>query len=372
MLPSRYAASRAAALIACAALAAAPAAAQVQVTLRPLAPPEAFFVADLMPGSAGARPDLVGITLVMSDPAGTATRAGGAAVSAQGGPAISLEITVARESPAPAQIFRGTTDPFVLQQPVRHITLREMVSRGRDVSITDFTVDDAALDGPGGRSGRLPAGTYRFRVVVRNAQGTPVDEDELRLTFSSSSSRVELLSPGAPADAAPPVVLGPTPRFLWSAAGADPGARFRLRVVKVDDAGSAVEALQSGFAAWDATVAGTSAFYPASVQALPLEPGATYAWQVTRELRTSGGTELVESPIYWFRVGGAGGPALAGGALALRFAALLRALGLTDLQGFTPVGATLDDGRALPLDKLEDLLAAIEAGEVAVLSVRVR
>ena len=91
----------------------------------------------------------------------------------------------------------------------------------------------------------------------------------------------------------------------------------------------------------------------------------------TRELRSSGGTELVESPVYWFRVGGPGGPAAAG-ALALRFAALLRALGLSELDGFTPVGATLQDGRVLPLDKLEELLAAIQAGEVAVLSAQVR
>jgi|GEM_PF-1861600 hypothetical protein len=370
MLPNPHAAPRAAALIACVALAAAPAAAQVQVTVRPLAPPEAFFVADLLPGSSAARPDLLGITLVLGDPAtGAAARTGTAAGAQAAGPTLSLEIAVARESPSPAQIFRGTTDPFVLQQPVRHVTLREMASRGRDVSITDFTVDDQATEGPGGRSGRLPPGTYRFTVTVRDARGAVIDDDELRITFSTAS-RVELLSPGAPADLPPPVVLGPTPRFLWSGAGA-PDARFRVRVVKVDDAGSAVEALQSGFPAWDATVTGTSAFYPASVEALRLEPGATYAWQVTRELSTSGGTERVESPIYWFRVGGAGG-APAAGALELRFAALLRALGLSELAGFTPVGATLEDGRPLPLDRLEELLAAIEAGEVAVLSVRVR
>jgi hypothetical protein len=369
MHPTRYAALRAAALIACAALAATPAAAQVQVTLRPLGPPEAFFVADLLPGSSGARPDLIGITLIAGGPAtGDAVRAATAGAQAAG-PTLSLEITVARESPSPAQIFRGTTDAFVLSQPVRQVTLRELASRGRDVSITDFTVNDEALGGAGGRSGRLPAGTYLFRVVVHDTHGGAVDSDELRLTFSSAS-RVELLSPGAPADMAPPVVLGPTPRFLWS--GGDPGARYRLRVVKVDDSGSAVEAVQSGFPSWDAAVTGTSAFYPASVEALRLEPGATYAWQVTREVRTSGGTELVESPIYWFRVGGAGVPGAGGGALELRFAALLRALGLSELAGFTPVSATLDDGRPVPLDRLEALLTAIQAGEVAVLSVRVR
>jgi hypothetical protein len=363
MPPSRYAAFRAAPLIV-AAIVAAPAAAQVQVTLRPLAPPEAFFVADLMPGSAGARPDLIGITLVQGPITGDAARAAT-------GPTISLEITVTRESPSPAQIFRGTTDPFVLSEPVRHLTLRDLASRGRDVSITDFEVNDEALNGPGGRTGRLQPGTYLFRVTVHDSRGGAGDSDELRISFTSPS-RVELLSPGGPADVAPPVVLGPTPRFVWSGDGAVPDARYRLRVVKVEGGGSAVEALQGGFPAWDAIINGTSALYPASVEALRLESGATYAWQVTRELRTSGGTEVVESPIYWFRVGGAGGRPPASGGLELRFAALLRALGLTELEGFTPVGATLEDGRPFPLDKLEDLLTAIAAGEVSVLSVRVR
>lgn len=354
MLPLRHAASRSAALIFCAVLST-PAAAQVQVSLRPLAPPEAFFVADLMPGSAGVRPDLVGITLVSGGHVGQT---------------ISLEFTVARESPSPAQIFRGTTNPFVLSQAVRQLTVRDLASRGRDVSITDFTVNDQALEGASGRTGRLPAGTYLFRVVVHDQAGNAVDDDELRIGISGSS-RVELLSPGGPADLPPPEVLGPTPRFLWSADDGAATARYRLRVVKVDGAGSAAEALQTGFPAWDATLTGTSAFYPASAQALRLEPGATYAWQVTRELGTTGGTELVESPIYWFRVGGPGGQPAAG-TLGVRWAALLRALGLTELEGFTPVGATLDDGRVLPLDKLEELLQAIQAGEVAVLNVRVR
>ena len=55
------------------------------------------------------------------------------------------------------------------------------------------------------------------------------------------------------------MVSQPTPRFLWSADGEVPGARYRIRVVKVDGA-SAVAALQSGFPAWEATITGTSAF----------------------------------------------------------------------------------------------------------------
>ncbi len=355
MKRSRYTALPAAALLVSAALAT-PAASQVQVTLRPLAPVEAFYLADLLPGSAGVRPDLIGITLLSPERVGQT---------------VSLEIVVARESPSPVEIFRGTTNSFVLQQAVRHITTRDLVARGRDVSITDFTVNEAAIEGPA-RSGRLPAGTYLFTLRVRTASGAPLDDDQLRLTFTSSS-RVELLSPGAPADVPPPVVPGPPPRFLWSADGDAPAARYRLRVVQVDPAaGSAIEALQAGFPAWETTVAGTSAIYPASVEALRLEPGATYAWQVTREVATSGGDEPIESSIYWFRVGGAGGPSPAAGGLGLHFAALLRALGLTELNGFTPVGATLEDGRPVPLPALEQLLAAIAAGEVAVLNVRVR
>jgi hypothetical protein len=370
MSSSRCAALRVSALLACAGLAAAPAAAQVQVTLRPLAPPEAFFVADLLPGSSAARPDLIGITLVSSttSPPVAGSRS---PTTANLNETISLEIVVSRESPSPAEIFRGTTGQFTMTQPIRHLTVRDLASSGRDVSITDFTVNDEALGGTAGRSGRLQPGTYLFRVIVHDSRGGTGDSDELRITFTSPS-RVELLAPGSSTDISPPTVLGPTPRFLWSADGEAPGARYRLRVVKVDDRGSAVEAVQSGFPAWDATVTGTSVFYPASAQALRLEPGATYAWQITRELRTSGGVELVESPIYWFRVGGAGAPSPAAGALAMRLAALLRALGLSGLEGFSPIGATTEDGQVISLEKLEELLAAIEAGEIAVLDARVR
>src|SRR3954463_6174036 len=127
MRPLRYAAATAAGL-ACTAPAAAQRA-EVQVSLRPLAPLDAFYLADLVPGTAASRPELLGITLVTvpltaynrsPDKVGSAAAQPGAAVTDGGGPAISLEIVVAREAPSPAQIFRGTTDPFVLSVPVRH------------------------------------------------------------------------------------------------------------------------------------------------------------------------------------------------------------------------------------------------------------
>lgn len=333
------------------------AAAQVQVAIRQLAPVEAIFIADLLPGDAALRADLIGITLVNS---------GGQPKT------LVMELGVSREDPSPMDIFRGTTDPFVLQEPVRHLTTRDLAASGGDYAITDYTVDDAALDDEALRTGRLPEGTYLFTVAVRTPEGVLVDRDELRVTISYTS-RVDLLSPGIAADAGtPPVVPGPTPRFLWSADGESASARYRLRVVQVDGAASPVEAMQAGFPVWETVTSATSAMYPASVQALRLEPGATYAWQVTRELGTSGGDEPVESPIWWFRMDGAGSAGAGAGTLDLRWAALLRALGLSELEGFTPVSARLEDGRVIPLQTLEELLAAIEAGEISVLSVRVR
>ncbi|HEX6372522.1 MAG TPA: hypothetical protein VF006_26615 [Longimicrobium sp.] len=337
-----------------ASLAPASASAQVQVSIRRLAPVEAIFLADLLPGDAGLRPDLLGITLVSQD----ASRP------------VVMEIEVAREEPSPLELFRGTTDPFVVREPVRHLTSRDLATDGSEFAITGHTVNEDVLEDAGLRSGRLPAGTYRFTVTLRSQEGAVLDSDELLITLAYAS-RVDLLSPGIQADAGPPPgVPGPTPRFLWSADGESAGARYRLRVVRVDGEGSAVEAVQAGFPVWETVTPATSALYPASAQALRLEPGGTYAWQVTRELGTSGGDEPIESPVYWFRIEGTGA---AGEAADPGFAILLRSLGLSpELDGFTPVGARLQDGRVIPLQELEALLAAIAAGEIPILSVRVQ
>jgi hypothetical protein len=335
-------------------LAPASATAQVQVSIRRLAPVEAIFLADLLPGGPGARAELLGITLLSQDPS----------------LAVVMELAVARVDPSPLELFRGTTDPFVAREPVRHLTSRDLATPGSPFAITEHTVNVDALDGAGLRSGRLPAGTYRFTVTLRSREGDVLDRDELWITLGHVA-RVELLSPGAPADAGPPpVVPGPTPRFLWSSDGESSAARYRLRVVRVDGEGTAVEAVQAGFPAWETLTPATSALYPASAQALPLEPGGTYAWQVTRELGTSGGAEPIESPIYWFRIDGTGAVQ---GAADPAFATLLRALGLSpELDGFAPVGARLADGRTISLQELEALLAAVAAGEIPVLSVRVQ
>jgi hypothetical protein len=174
------------------------------------------------------------------------------------------------------------------------------------------------------------------------------------------------------------VVTTPSPRFLWTPdqeiTGAGAGG-YRVTVARADGAASGEEAIQ-GFASWQTVTTATTAFYPGSAEALPLEPGATYAWQVTREVRTSAGIETLESPIYWFRMADAGGGATerasADKAVAQRVEQLAAMLGISELTGKWAVASVMVDGRAAPLDGVSDLLAAIAAGQVQVISIRVR
>src|SRR5690606_32473210 len=94
----------------------------------------------------------------------------------------------------------------------------------------------------------------------------------------------------------PEVLTNPNPRFVWSGDGGAPagGGEYRVRVVPVEGAASAEDAIQ-GFASWEGTASVPTAIYPGAVSAIPLLPGGTYAWQVVREVRTSTGIERLAS-----------------------------------------------------------------------------
>jgi hypothetical protein len=287
---------------------------------------------------------------------------------------VSLEVRVAMEQPFQRQIFVGTTDPFVLQG-VRRITNRDLTRRGSDVAFDDYDVGDidAVVE-----TGRLPAGTYLVTATVRTPNGVSRGSGNLRLVVGAPT-RIDLIGPGVRVGDAPQIVTTPSPRFLWTSDGASSGlgtATYALRVVRADGAASAEEAMQ-GFASWQTVTSQTSAIYPGSAAALPLEAGGTYAWQVTREVRTSDGAERIESPIYWFTMaasasGNTGVGSAADRAMRSRLEQLYRALGLAELLGYYTVTGLTVDGRGLPVDGVEELLAAIVAGEVPLISIRVR
>ena len=336
----------------------APAQAQVQVSVRTVYLAETIFISDLTPTTTRKPVDLLAFTVV--GPPGGAQQ-------------VQLQVTVTRERPAAAEIFRGTSGFFALNAGPKHFTSGDLFARGRDVSITDYTI--AGEGDPGktvGHSGRLPAGTYVIALDVLNTQGVRIGGGEARLEVGNPT-RLALIAPGAPVSSAPPTVNTPALRFVWSPDGPTAGNLYKVRVVRTNGAVSGEEAMQ-GRASWEGVTTNTSELYPASATAIPLEPGATYAWQVTREVRSSGGVELIQSPIFWFRVGGMARTTSASGedAFALRLTELLRMLGMADqVAGYRPVSAKAD-GQPIALATLEQLLAAIAAGEVALISAIVR
>ena len=339
------------------------AASQVAVTMQWVYPVESMFIADFTPYSVGRNPDFLALTLV--EGAGRAQ-------------SVVLDVTIEREAPQRTLMFTGSSDPFLLQG-VRRLTNRDLTTTGSDVALDHYDIADAAE--PLVETGRLPAGTYLFTARVRAEVGLELGSAQLRLEIGNPS-RIEPLGPGTLVGDAPTVVTTPSPRFLWSTDGAigAAAATYTLKVVRADGAASAEEAMQ-GFASWQTVTSATSAIYPGSAAALPLEAGGTYAWQVTRDVRTTAGVERVESPIYWFTVSasasGTSGASTSLGsaaerAMRSRLEQLYRALGLAELTGFYRVTGLTVDGRSMPIDGVEELLAAIAAGEVPLISIRVR
>ena len=348
-------------------LAAWPVGAQVVVTVQWLYPIETLYVADLAQYAAGRQPDFLSINLLSA-----------------GTPKVVLEVSLTRESPDQSLIFKGSTDPFDLRETMLRLTNRDLSCDNCAYAIVHGDVS-AEFEDILTQTGRFPAGTYV--ITVRVLSPPPMDPP-MELGFGETSlslvnpTRLELLTPGRLFGETPEIVTTRNPRFQWStdAGLALAGSDYRIRVVPADGSASAEDAIQ-GFATWEERTTATMVVYPGAASAIPLEPGRTYAWQVVRELRTSTGTELLASPIYWFRMAAAtddaagtgrrGSAADAGAAVQLN--QLGQALGLGNrLDGFRPTGQIIVDGRPMAVERLEELLQALLAGEIAVQSVTVR
>jgi hypothetical protein len=350
-------------------LSASKAAAQVGVQLQWIYPVETLLLADFSSqGSVTRSPDVLAITL--TQPSGRTQ-------------SVVLELTVRQTRPRNSVIVSGHTRSTgqlaTLTDPVTRLTNKDFV-QGR-FEITDYDLTDA-FEELLTQGSRLPAGSYVFTVVVKSPTGIVLGQSDITLELSNTRS-IQLVAPGALVGQAPTIVNTATPRFTWSPDEASDvlgSPLYSLRIVKADGAASGEEAMD-GFASWETVTSNTTAFYPASAEALPLEAGATYAWQVVREIRTSTGVDRIESPIYWFQVaanvGGRGGSG-ADDTFIKRLMDLATRLGFAGQLGTTDgsqptwtVSSVTVDGRPVAIEGVEELLRAIAAGEVRVISVRI-
>lgn len=340
----------------------------VNVSAQLLYTVETVYAADFVPENVGQQPDF--ISIVLQNGSTQPQR-------------IILRVTIRQEVPRSVQLFTGSSKAFTLASGVRRITNRDLSNDKSDVVLEDYDVSSEAddINDQVLHSGRFPSGLYVFIIEALNGTTrAALGRAEVRLDLDNPS-RVELLSPGRPFGETPELLTNPAPRFQWTSdvGLSKTGGSFRIKVVPADGAASPEEAMQQ-FPNWDATVTATTALYPGSVSAKPLEAGKTYAWQVTREVKTSGGSQYINSPIYWFKMAGAqqtntptNQPAAADLGATVQLEQLGRSLGLGgDLAGFKPTGAMTVDGKSVSAENLEALLRAILAGQVTVRSITVR
>ena len=359
-------------LIAVGVLSASAAQAQVSVVITWHQPDiRSFYLSDFSPTDTGSHPDLFTVGLVNS---------GGVPVS------VELELEIRRET---SVLLQARTGAFTLDPGPRLLTNRELPRTEQEYTLKDYEITDTAenLAERTLQTGLLPSGRYTFELRAFAGGTQSLLGSGNHVITVSNPSRVDLIAPGSSFGATLPVVATLNPQFFWTSDALEPGttaagqptllaARFRLRVVKVDDASSGEEAIQR-FPVWEQIAEGrTNEFYPSSVQAIPLEPGATYAWQVERLVVTSGGTREIESDIYWFQIEDPGAGVFGAGVdqeVQNMMEQISDLQGMGDqLKGYQPAGQVLVDGVPVNTNALKELLARIVQGQVQVTSIIIR
>lgn len=300
---------------------------------------------------------------------------------------VSLKVTLRIENLATLQLGGSTlawaqSQPFTIEaSEMLQISNRDLGQEGSRFSIdsakSDFDqetgemLQDLIL-----QTGLLPSCTFIFDVTIH-------DEFEVEIAFDTRSiivsnpSRVDLVGPGTEFGGSLPVIATDTPQFFWSTdAFASGFSRFRIRVVKVEGAASAEEAMQ-GYATWEKIVEDqTTEIYPSSVEAIALEAGQTYAWQVERLVETSSGIHELQSDIFWFKLEDPSAGVIGAGVeeeVSTMIAMILDLQGLSsELEGYQPTGMVLVDGRPTDLNTLRNLFEQVLSGQIQIATIIIR
>ena len=264
------------------------------------------------------------------------------------------------------------------------------------------------------RDAKLIAGDYYFILKIWD-ENSPVQGDN-RLIRVSNPTELQLVSPGGASLNDPIEIITTYPLFEWDSELFTwseencPDCGYRIRVCEYDQdkhQGNLQQALrddsnlpraESGLLYYPipkiplaAGAAGMTLFsslssfqYPSSADALPLQEGKSYVWQIIKRFPTTSGPQEEPSEIFVFKI-----PAAQDvtedlttqmmlddqymGILNEILGSDLFAILLADeLAGFNPTGnAMLGNGQPLTPTQLETLLGQIISGAFAMKSIKV-
>ncbi|MCK4578401.1 MAG: hypothetical protein KAU50_06395 [Candidatus Marinimicrobia bacterium] len=242
------------------------------------------------------------------------------------------------------------------------------------------------------QTGRLPDGNYKFMIEIQDANGNVLDSWE-RVVTAAHPVALELISPGGPLEDTTNTAITTTyPFFQWQSDVCNV-CSYRIRVAeyKAGEHSSLDEAVEDQTVlpleqalGWfpdadanDKYLPSTSFQYPTS-DAIDLEPGKVYAWQVQKILPTTTGEEEINSFIYVFKIADPGQTSTADPVAAAAQDPVMQFLNdimgdqysvifgpSGDLSGFSPTSNFMLDGESI--DGIGNLILQLQQNEIVLI-----
>ena len=282
-----------------------------------------------------------------------------------------------------------TTSLFDMAVPPNEVPLTGRLIESIDISKFEDLLSAVVT------TGKLADGNYTFRVLVRSGpssdEGSLIVTDEVIETIVvTTPTSLNLLGPGgALADSSQNVIFSPYPIFQWETEPCS-GCESYIRIAKFDSEShsSPEEAIQGVTTlpmdqtkGWEPVGFATNFQYPLS-DAIDLEPGQTYVWQVQKKLPTTEGAESFTSPIFAFKLADLTDTPSAGfDVMHPVLQQLMELMGEGqfrayfgpegDLSGFDPSGTYVINGMEVSVDEVFRVLRQFSEGSTSIISIAV-
>ena len=282
-----------------------------------------------------------------------------------------------------------TTSLFDMAVPPNEVPLTGRLIESIDISKFEDLLSAVVT------TGKLADGNYTFRVLVRSGpssdEGSLIVTDEVIETIVvTTPTSLNLLGPGgALADSSQNVIFSPYPIFQWETEPCS-GCESYIRIAKFDSEShsSPQEAIQGVTTlpmdqtkGWEPVGFATKFQYPLS-DAIDLEPGQTYVWQVQKKLPTTEGAASFTRPIFAFKLADLTDTPSAGfDVMHPVLQQLMELMGEGqfrayfgpegDLSGFDPSGTYVINGMEVSVDEVFRVLRQFSEGSTSIISIAV-